>query len=94
MSRTRFSDKQLADMVMGLIGEVEPVGETNTDDNRFDNLLRLQNTVDILLDEIYFVCSYSNNYEYSMKRAGEQAVRWMEEKQEWLDGFLGDGGEA
>ena len=86
--RTKFTDKQLADLIMELVGEIEPVGETNTDNKRFDNLLRVQNTVDILLDEIYYVCEYSRNYEYSMKRAGETAVAWMEEKQKWLNGFL------
>ena len=88
MNRIRFSDKQLADIIMELIGEIEPVGETNTDDKRFDNLLRLQNTVDILLDEIYYVTPYIGKYAYSMHRSGKQAVSWMQEKQEWLNGIL------
>ena len=84
MKRTRFSDRQIADMVMYLIGEIEPVGETTTDDKRYDNLLRLQNTVDILLDEISFLLPYQNRPEYSLDRAGTQALVWLEEKRDWI----------
>ena len=89
MCRIRFSDRQLADMVMGLIGEVEPVGETREDDKRFDNLLLLQDTVDILLDEIYYCCGYSDNVEYSMKRSAETAIAWMEKKRDWFNEIFG-----
>ena len=78
--RTRFSDRQIADLVMDMIGEVEPVGETREDAKRFDNLLRLQNAVDLLLGEIYFCCGYIDNVEFSMKRSAETAIDWMEEK--------------
>ena len=88
MKRTEFSDRQLADMIMGLIGEVEPVGETNTDNKRFDNLIKLQKTVNNLLYEIYCVCGYVDNVEYSMHRAGEKAVRWMKDLKDWLDEVL------
>lgn len=89
--RTRFSDRQIADMVMMLIGEIEPIGETIADDKMFDNLLRLQNTMDILLDEIYGVCGYHDYDEYSMQRAGKQAIAWMEEKRDWLIDIFAEG---
>lgn len=91
--RTRFSDRQIADLVMGIVGEVEPVGETTADNKRFDNLLQLQNVVDILLDEIYFCCGYYDKAEYSMKRSAETAIGWMEEKRDWMVGAFGKGGE-
>lgn len=88
MSRIRFSDREIGDMVMELIGEVEPIGETNEDDARFDNLIRLQNTVDILLDEIYSCCVYSERAEYSMKRSADTAIMWLEEKRDWIEGVI------
>ena len=88
MSRTRFSDRQLADLIMELNGEVEPVGETNTDNERFNNLLKLQNTVDILLDEIAFIIPNKDRYEFSMHRAGLMAWDWLDEKREWLEELL------
>jgi hypothetical protein len=83
--REKFSDVQIADLVMALAGEVEPVGETHVDDQRFQNLCTLQNVVDILLDEIYFVTAYSDRYEYSMKRSAETAYSWMKEKKKWFN---------
>ena len=91
--KTRFSDRQIADLVMGIVGEVEPVGETREDDKRFASLLQLQNVVDILLDEIYFCCGYHDNVEYSMKRSAETAIGWMEEKRDWMVDIFGKGGE-
>ena len=91
--RTRFSDRQIADLVMDVIGEVEPVGETTADNKRFDNLLLLQNVVDILLDEIYYCCGYIDNVEFSMKRSAETAIDWMEEKRDWMVCNFDKGGE-
>jgi len=87
MNRTRFSDRQLADMIMLLIGEIEPVGESHIDSKRFDNLLRLQNTIDILLDEIAFIVPYHNRPEYSMRKAAVQSARWLAEKRDWINNY-------
>ena len=32
MSRIKLSDRQIADIVMSIIGEIEPVGESHIDD--------------------------------------------------------------
>ena len=84
MNKPEFSDTQLADILMRLNGEIEPIGETYTDDDRFNNLIRLENTLDIILDDISFVCKNANHYLWSRQRAGKQAIEWMKNKQEWL----------
>lgn len=81
---------QLAQILIRLNGEVEPIGETNADNKRFDDLIRLQETLDILLDEVYFVCKHADHYEFSRQRAGKQAIDWLTEKKEWLDEVLND----
>ena len=88
MARIRFSGRQINDMIMTLTGEVEPVGETSEDDKRFDNLLRLENVLDLLLEEMYSVCIHSNDKAYSMERAGKQAEEWMKKREEWLRSII------
>lgn len=88
MDRPKLSDQQLTDIIMMLNGEIEPVGETNTDNIRYDNLIRLQNILDLLLKEMNEVCCYCNRAEYSMSNFGRQAVNWVSETQEWLKSIV------
>ena len=90
MTKLKLSDVQLADLLLTLIGDIEPTGDLFKDHDRLNNLLKLQNTLDILLDEMYYICPYSENTEYSMKEAGNTAISWFEEKRDWMNGFLGD----
>ena len=88
MSRDKLSTKQFADLIMQINGEIEPIGETNTDSNRYDNLIRLQNVVDLLLEEISTVCIYCNRPEYSMSKSGTRALSWVTSTKEWLDEII------
>ena len=90
MSRIKLSDKQVADIVMSIIGEIEPVGESNVDNQCFNNLLMLQQTIDVLLDEIMYCLPYIDRVEFSMKRSAEQALEWMKEKRDWLQEIIED----
>ena len=85
MSRLRFSNTQLANILMTLIGEVEPIGETNTDNDRYQNLIQLEGVIEHLLEEIEKVAKYSDRVEYSMSKAGKQAVIWCSDTQSWID---------
>lgn len=85
MRKLSLSNQQIADLIMSFIGEIEPVGETNTDDRRYHNLSTLTQTIDCLLDEIYWLCPYTTNDERSMQRAGKKAERWLDEKRYWLN---------
>ena len=87
MAREKLSEKQIADLVMTLVGEVKPVGSTHVDDQRFQNLHTLQDVVDILLDEIYFVTADLDQCEYSRRRSAENACNWMQEKKKWFNGI-------
>jgi len=85
MSRLRFSNTQLANILMTLIGEVEPIGETNTDNDRYQNLIQLEGVIEHLLEEIEKVAKYSDRVEYSMSKAGKQSVIWLSEIQSLID---------
>ncbi len=65
------------EVVKKLVGEISPVGETQTDNVRFENLKDMTDLVDKLLTDIDWIASnYKNNHSYStysMKRAAEYA---------------------
>ena len=68
---------EIIDIVRKLIGPVEPVGETNADDERFKNLESLTELVDRLVFDIDQVAMQKNRIEYSMKRAGLFADKFL-----------------
>ena len=78
----------IADVVMTLIGNIEPVGETTADEKAYENLLCLEETLDILHDEIRFLLPNLNRYEYSMKRQGEEAKRYFESLAETISEWM------
>ena len=68
---------ELADVVRKLVGPIEPVGETNTDNARFENLKTLCNIVESLVCDIDRVTYNNINApEYSRKRAAEYAFKF------------------
>lgn len=67
------------DIVKKLIGKIKPIGETNTDDIRFENLKTLMTLTENLLydiNDIAFKCSKS--HEFSIKRAGGLANDFLQ----------------
>lgn len=64
-------------VVRKLIGPVDPVGETHTDNARFANLKNLAELVDALVDDLDRVAMNHDRPEASMKRAGGFASAFM-----------------
>jgi len=67
------------EIVKKLVGEIGPVGETNTDNDRFENLKVMTDLVDDLLTDINWVAQQNNRYEYSINRAGQFASSFLDE---------------
>ncbi len=65
------------EVVKKLVGSIEPVGETNTDNERFENLKAMTELVDLLVRDIGWVRRSSISHEYSVKRAGEFASKYL-----------------
>lgn len=84
MTRCKLSEQQLADLIMRETGEIEPVGETNEDKRRLDNLIMLTNTIDCLLDEIMDAANARSRVEFSMKEIGDFAMSWLAAKSNWI----------
>ena len=68
---------ELYDVVCKLIGPIMPIGETNTDDKRFESLKQTTELVDRLVFDIDMVVPNKNRVEFSMKRAGEFADKFL-----------------
>lgn len=64
---------ELIDIVRKLVGPIDPVGETNTDEARFENLKEMTKLVDRLVLDIDRIIPNKNRPEYSMTRAGKFA---------------------
>lgn len=72
----------LYEVVKKLNGEIEPIGETRTDEHNFENLKNLCKLVDKLLFDINRVIPNSERIESSMKHAGLYAKNFMQEVRE------------
>ena len=70
------------EIVKKLVGKIDPVGETNTDNDRFENLKAMTELVDELLSDIYRVARGNNRHEYSINRAGQFASSFLDEVRE------------
>jgi hypothetical protein len=65
------------EIVKKIVGPINPVGETNEDDRRFENLMVMTSLVDKLLTDIDTVGMEKTREEYSRKRAGEFADKFL-----------------
>jgi len=64
---------EIHDAVKKLVGEIDPVGETNEDNRRYENLKVMADLVDKLLTDIDYVAQQGGSYMSSVSRAGKYA---------------------
>lgn len=69
----------ICDIVKKLIGKIEPIGETNTDNERFENLEAMTILVKELLTDIDSVAFKRKSSQFSIKRAGEFAGNFLDD---------------
>jgi hypothetical protein len=72
------------EIVLKLLGRTDPVGETHTDNKRFDNLQETIALLHLLLGDIKLVASYKDRHEYSMRKAGEEADEFIKDIADYL----------
>lgn len=77
---------KVVDVVRKLIGPIEPVGESNEDDRRLNNLNELVTLVDMLIGDISMVARSKDRQEHSMKRAGRFAHSFLKD----IEGAIAD----
>ena len=69
---------EIVDVVRKLIGPIEPVGETYSDEERLENIKTMTALVDELLHDLNEVAGYRVCHEYSKKKAGEYARSFLQ----------------
>lgn len=71
----------IIEIIENLVGEINPVGETNEDEVRFENLKVMCDLVNSLISKIDDV-AYKNkdSYEFSIKRSAEYAGKFLTKK--------------
>ena len=69
---------EIYDVVRKLVGEIDPIGETNTDNQRFENLKVMTDLIDKLLTDIDDLAYLEKNrHEFSRQRAGKYADKFL-----------------
>lgn len=86
--RNRLDYRTIIDVLDNMIGETEPIGETNADDKAFERMEVLEIVSDWCLDGFNFVSRFANRSEWSMQRAGKEAVTYLKRTRAWIDMIL------
>ena len=83
MSEKRNLDGMILYEIMNtLIGPIEPMGETNADARRIENLEVMIEVVAMLLDDIHELTRFNGRPEASIKKISNRATEFMAELKE------------
>ena len=77
------------DVVNKLIGEIDPVGETHTDNARYKNLSEMTALIDRLMYEMHKIAKYDRP-EYSINRAAKHCRHFLQYTREEIASTLGE----
>lgn len=93
---SKFGSGTISDIVEELVGNFEPIGETNYDEKCYENIQTMDLVITDLLDDIQLMIPYKDRYEESMKVIGEYAVDFVKglklKAEEWLEDYEIDDG--
>jgi hypothetical protein len=72
------------ELVRKLIGPINPVGETNLDEKRLPRIQEVSELAEDLLGQLVETARFKDRHEASMRRAGEDAWKCLENIYGWL----------
>lgn len=67
------------EVVMKLVGPIDPIGDESADEKRFENLEALTYLTDMLLGDIRFVARHKGDHRHSMHKAGKHSANFLNE---------------
>jgi len=67
----------LTDVVLKLLGEIHPQGETHGDSLRYQNLEEFCNMMDVFMFELIEIAEQRNSHEGSVSKAGRLADKTL-----------------
>ena len=85
---SKFKGEEIIKIIDALNGSISPVGETNVDNQRYDNLKNLENIINCFLDDIQMLIPNRNSYEYSVQRIGNEAVEYLQRVRENINEWM------
>lgn len=88
MANNMLDDEIIIKVLDNMIGNIMPIGETNADDKAYDRLNVLEAVTDWCLDGFNFVIAYARRSEWSMQRAGKEAIDYLKQTSTWIDMIL------
>ena len=80
-----IDSKAHSEIIQKIIGPVEPIGETRTDEKRLENLKHLVYVTHDLVLMIYQVAENINHYESSRITAAKEAIKCLESIKDYTD---------
>lgn len=71
-----------------LVGNTHAQGITTADDKAFDRMEVLEQVTDWCLDGFNYEVRCDYKSEWSMVRSGKEAIKYLKETKEWIEGIL------
>ena len=87
-----MSSENIIEVMEVLIGRVNPRGETNIDNERFDNQEKMIDCVDHMINQLSENAVLRNNSAHSISIAGERAFGFLKNLHDSLEDIEGIGG--
>lgn len=75
---------EIKEIVLKLVGNINPAGDASRDGERFDNLVTLCDLVEDLVHKIKYVSKSKSSYESSVSKAGIYADKFLKSLKEEL----------
>lgn len=60
-----------------LLGNIEPVGETNEDDKRYENIENYKKALNFVFSRLEKASLYADRKEYSMQKIGKECNEFL-----------------
>lgn len=80
----------IAEVVTSLVGNIKPCGDSYKDDIALENLIKLEETLDYLLDDIQLLIPNANKVEYSMFKIGKEVLDYLDDVRSRIDSWSRD----
>lgn len=80
----------IPEIVKKLIGSIEPLGDSQIDEKRYENLIEHVYLISDLIESLIFVSKYKDSYEASVKQLGARAYAELLELRDCINGQIED----
>jgi len=81
---------EIPEIVKKLIGSIEPRGDSQIDQKRYENLIEHVYLISDLIESLIFVSRYKDSYETSVKKLGVRAYNELLEIRDCINGQIED----